>query len=86
MAIEEYFNSNFKTSMEETLISSWSNILGEPEDKIIKKTLQKIGDASEDIEKILRKAKEIEENSHQILEFTKEVKNMDEKGKIQINI
>lgn len=37
MAIEEYFNSNFKTSMEETLISSWSNILGEPEDKIIKK-------------------------------------------------
>ena len=54
------------------------------EEKIIIKTLQRIGDASENIEKIIRKAKEIEKNSHQILEFTKEVKNMDEKGKIQI--
>ena len=54
------------------------------EEKIIKKTLLKIGANHENIEMIMQDAKNIEENSNQILEFTKEVKNMDEDKKLTI--
>ena len=54
------------------------------EEKIIKKTLLKIGANDQNIQNIIKKATEIEENSNQILNFTREVKSMNEKNKIEI--
>ena len=54
------------------------------EEKIIEKTLLKLGVKNNEIESLLKEAKKIEENSNQILLFTKEVKNMNDKKKIQI--
>ena len=54
------------------------------EEKIIKKTLLKIGVKDEHLEKIINDAKIMEANSIQILDFTKEVKNMSNENKIEI--
>ena len=54
------------------------------EEKIIKKTLLKIGVKDEHLEKIINDAKIMEANSIQILDFTKEVKNLPETDKIKI--
>ena len=56
----------------------------EQEEKIIRKTLLKIGAESKNLQKIIDNAKTIEANTNQILDFTREVKNMDEKNKIKI--
>ena len=56
----------------------------EEEEKIIKKTLIKLGVQNSQLKNILRDAKKIEETSNQILLFTKEVKNMSDEKKIQI--
>ncbi|MDB3888463.1 TerB family tellurite resistance protein [Candidatus Pelagibacter sp.] len=54
------------------------------EDKIIRKTLIKLGADEENLDLIMSKAKASEEQSNQILEFTREIKNMNEKEKIKI--
>ena len=54
------------------------------EEKIIKKTLIKLGLDKEKISEIIKEAKNLEENSNQILDFTKEVKNLQESEKIKI--
>ena len=54
------------------------------EEKIIKKTLEKLGFAKENLSNIIKKAKIIEKNSNQILDFTREVKNLPEQNKIEI--
>ena len=54
------------------------------EDKIIRKTLLKLGANKENLDLIMSNAKASEEQSNQILEFTREIKNMDEKEKIKI--
>ena len=54
------------------------------EEKIIEKTLLKLGVENNETANLLKEAKKIEENSNQILLFTKEVKNMNDKKKIQI--
>ena len=54
------------------------------EEKIIEKTILKIGAKEKDIKRIMNDAKKIEDNSNQILDFTKEVKNMNEENKVKI--
>ena len=54
------------------------------EEKIIKKTMLKIGVKKDNLEKLFIDAKNIEQNANQILSFTKEVKNMNEHNKIKI--
>ena len=54
------------------------------EEKIIKKTLLKLGASNENIEKIVEEGESIESNSNQILDFTREVKNMSEDNKVLI--
>ena len=54
------------------------------EEKIIKKTMLKIGVKKDNLEKLFIDAKNIEKNANQILSFTKEVKNMNEHNKIKI--
>ena len=54
------------------------------EEKIIKKTMLKIGVKKDNLEKLFIDAKKIEQNANQILSFTKEVKNMNEHNKIKI--
>ena len=54
------------------------------EEKIIKRTLLKLGANEKDINQTIEEAKNIEENSNQILDFTKEVKNLPESDKINI--
>ena len=54
------------------------------EEKIIKKTLIKLGAKEETISQTIKDAKSIEENSNQILDFTREVKNLPENDKIKI--
>ena len=54
------------------------------EEKIIKKTMLKIGVKKDNLEKLFIDAKKIEQNANQILSFTKEVKNMNEDNKIKI--
>ncbi len=54
------------------------------EEKIIKRTLLKLGANEKDINQTIEDAKNIEENSNQILDFTKEVKNLPESDKINI--
>ena len=56
----------------------------ENEEKIIEKTLLKLGAKQESITQTIKEAKSIEENSNQILDFTKEVKNLSEQEKIKI--
>ena len=54
------------------------------EEEIVKKTLIKIDNNLDDIEKIITETKKIEEKSNQILDFTKEVKNMSHENKVKI--
>ena len=54
------------------------------EEKIIEKTLIKLGLEKENTSKIIKDAKKIEENSNQILDFTREVKNLSDEDKIKI--
>jgi|TARA_B100001093_G_C25990708_1_gene661351 uncharacterized tellurite resistance protein B-like protein len=54
------------------------------EEKIIKKTLLKLGASNENIEKIVEEGESIESNSNQILDFTREVKNMSDDNKVLI--
>tara|TARA_Y100000768_G_C23567598_1_gene491150 strand:- start:125 stop:541 length:417 start_codon:yes stop_codon:yes gene_type:complete len=54
------------------------------EEKIIKKTLLKLGSDEKELSNIFKEAKKIEQESNQILNFTKEVKKMSEKDKIKI--
>ena len=56
----------------------------ENEEKIIEKTLLKLGAKQESITQTIKEAKSIEENSNQILDFTKEVKNLSDAEKIKI--
>ena len=52
--------------------------------KIIKKTLIKLGSKDDEIEDIINKAETIESDSNQILNFTRNLKNVDQKTKIMI--
>ena len=54
------------------------------EEKIIKKTLIKLGAKDSEINQIMSEAAINEENSNQILDFTREVKNMPELDKIKV--
>ena len=54
------------------------------EEKIIKKTLIKLGAEESEINKLIAEAKVNEEKSNQILDFTKEIKKTDNNVKIKI--
>ena len=54
------------------------------EEKIIKKTLIKLGTKNSNIDEIISEATLNEKNSNQILDFTREVKNTSKSDKIQI--
>ena len=52
--------------------------------KIIKKTLTKLNNNNEDIDKLILEAEKKESDSNHIQDFTKKVKNMDKDSKIEI--
>ncbi len=56
----------------------------EEEEKIIEKTLLKIGVKNENIKEVMQEGKKIESDSNQILEFTKQVKKMKDTDKLEI--
>jgi uncharacterized tellurite resistance protein B-like protein len=59
-------------------------IYTDEEEKIIKKTLIKLGTKNSNIDEIISEATLNEKNSNQILDFTREVKNTSKSDKIQI--
>mgnify|MGYP006164251075 FL=1 len=59
-------------------------IYTDEEEKIIKKTLIKLGTKNSNIDEIIFEATLNEKNSNQILDFTREVKNTSKSDKIQI--
>ena len=88
-----FFNKNKGANLSDDLIKIAALLIhaaridqnfSNEEEKIIKKTLLKIGANDQNIQNIIKKATEIEENSNQILNFTREVKSMNEKNKIEI--
>ena len=83
---EEIKNNNFQAKICALLIhaAKIDENYTEKEEKIIRKTLGKLGLEKENISKTIEDAKIIEENSNQILDFTREVKNLPEKDKITI--
>ena len=54
------------------------------EKKIIKKTLTKLDNSNEDIEKLILEAEKKEADSNHIQEFTKNIKSMNKDNKIEI--
>ena len=54
------------------------------EKKIIRKTLKKLNDSNEDLDKLILQAEKKEADSNHIQDFTKNIKMMDKKTKIEI--
>ena len=83
---EEIKNNNFLTKVCALLIhaAKIDENYTDKEEKIIKKTLYKLGIEDKNISKTIEEAKIIEENSNQILDFTREVKSLAEQDKIKI--
>ena len=52
--------------------------------KIIRKTLKKLNDSNEDLDKLILQAEKKETDSNHIQDFTKNIKMMDKKTKIEI--
>ena len=54
------------------------------EKKIIRKTLEKLNDSNEDLDKLILQAEKKEADTNHIQDFTKNIKMMDKKTKIEI--
>ena len=54
------------------------------EKKIIRKTLEKLNDSDEDLDKLILQAEKKEADTNHIQDFTKNIKMMDKKTKIEI--
>ena len=79
-------NTNFLTKIASLLVhaAKIDEVYTDQEEKIIKKTLIKLGAKDSEINQIMSEAAINEENSNQILDFTREVKNMPELDKIKV--